>query len=89
MEIFGICQKRKITISKSIGIPLSIVWPLPFQLLKVTKDIIMTLKWLHKAEISYYNISINNIICTLKKGQYIILKNVANITVKSSTLLVS
>lgn len=87
MEILGIYQKREITISKTVDVPLNIVWPLLFQLLKVIRDIIMTLKWLYKAKISYYNISINNIICTLKKGEYIVLKNGASITAKSSTLL--
>lgn len=87
MEILGICQKKEITKSKSIGVPLSMVWPPPFQPLKVARDIIVTLKRLHKSKILYHNISINNIMCTLKKGKLIVLESGKSITAKSLILL--
>lgn len=74
--------------SKSISIPLSMVWPLPFRFLKVVRDIIMTLKQLHKAKILYRDVSINNLISILKKGEHIILESGASIIAKSSILLV-
>lgn len=76
-------------ISRSIGVPLSVVRPPPYRLLKVARDIIVTLKRLHKAGILHHDILINNIMCTLKKGKHIVLENGASITAKSSTLLAS
>lgn len=87
VEILGICRKREITMSRSIGVPLSIVRPPPFRLLKVARDIIVTLKRLHEAGILHRDVSINNIMCTLKKGEHIVLESGASITAKSSTLL--
>ena len=87
VEILDICRKREIIMSKSIGVPLSMVRPPPFRLLKVARDIIMTLKRLHKAGILHRDVSINNIMCTLKKGEHIVLDSGESITAKSSTVL--
>lgn len=35
VETLGICRKREITMSKSIGVPLNMVRPPPFRLLKI------------------------------------------------------
>lgn len=87
VEILGICRKREIIMSKSIGVPLSMVRPPPFRLLKVARDMIVTLKRLHEAGILHRDVSINNIMCTLKKGEHFVLESGASITAKSSTLL--
>lgn len=48
----------------------------------------MTLRHLYKVDILYCDISIINIMCTLKKGENIILKTNVDINTKSPTLLV-
>lgn len=60
----------------------------PLRLLKVARDIIVTLEPLHKAGILHRDVSINNIMCTLKKCEHIILESGKRITTKSSNLLV-
>lgn len=73
--------------SKSIGVPLSVLRPPPFRLLQIAEDIIVTLERLHEANILHRDNSINNIMCTLKKGESIILEGGAHITAKGPTLL--
>ena len=58
-----------------------------FRLLQIARDITMTLERLHKASILHRDVSINNIMCTLKKGDSIVLEGSARITAKGPTLL--
>ncbi|MCJ1349171.1 hypothetical protein MMC31_007407, partial [Peltigera leucophlebia] len=53
----------------------------------IARDIIVTLERLHKVDILYRDVSINNIMCTLKKGESIVLEGDAHITAKGPTLL--
>lgn len=87
VDVLGTSRKREITMSKSVGVPLSMVRPPPLRLLKVARDIIVTLERLHTAGILHRDVSINNIMCTLKKGEHIVLESGERITAKSSTLL--
>lgn len=74
METLSICRKREITLSQSISVPFSMLWPPPILLLKIAQDIIVCLQRLHKAGILHWYISINNKIWTLKKGNNIVLE---------------
>lgn len=47
----------------------------------------MNLERLHKASILHRDVSINNIMCTLKKGESIVLESGAHITAQGPTLL--
>lgn len=73
--------------SKNIGIPLSVLRLPPFRLLQITRDTIITLERLHEASILHRDFSINNIMCTLKKGESIDLEGGAHITAQGPTLL--
>ncbi|MCJ1346607.1 hypothetical protein MMC31_004825 [Peltigera leucophlebia] len=86
-ETLRICRRREITMSKSIGVPLIILRPPPLRLLQIARDIIVTIKRLHEVDILHCNVSINNIMCTLKKGENIVLEGDAHITAKGPTLL--
>ena len=86
-ETLRIRRRREITMSKSIGVPLIVLRPPPFRLLQIARDIIVTLERLHEADILHRDVSINNIMCTLKKGENIVLEGDAHITAKGPTLL--
>lgn len=73
--------------SKSISVLLIILQPSSFQLQHIARDIIVTLKRLHKVDILHCDVSINNIICILKKGENIVLESDTYITTKGLTLL--
>lgn len=75
--------------SKSISVPLSILWPPLFRLLQIARDIIVNLEGLREASIVHRDVSINNIMCTVKKGENIVLEGGTNITAKGPTLLAS
>lgn len=87
METLSIRRKRKITISQSIGVPLGMLRPPLFLLLKIARDTIECLRSLHKAEILHRDVSINNTMCTLKKGDNIVLEGGACVSANAPTLL--
>ncbi|MCJ1349441.1 hypothetical protein MMC31_007681 [Peltigera leucophlebia] len=87
METLIIRRKREITISQSIGVPLGILWPPPFLLLKIARDTIECLQSFHKVGILHRDVSINNIMCTLKKGDNIVLESGACVSANAPTLL--
>lgn len=86
-ENLRIRRRREITISKSIGVPLVVLRPPPFRLLQIARDIIVTLERLHNVDILHRDVSVNNIMCTLKKGESIVLEGDAHVTTKGPTLL--
>lgn len=87
METLSIRRKREITLSRSIGVPLGMLRPPPILLLKIARDIIVCLQRLHKAGILHRDVSINNIMCTLKKGDNIVLEGGACVSANAPTLL--
>lgn len=87
METLSIRQKREITLSQSIDVPFGMLRLLPILLLKIARDIIVCLQRLHKAEILHWDVSINNIMCTLKKGDNIVLESGAYVSANTPTLL--
>lgn len=88
METLSICRKREITRSRSIGVPLGMLRPPPILLLKIARDTIECLQRLRKAGILHQDVSINNIMCTLKKGDNIVLESGACVSATAPTLLV-
>lgn len=88
MESLSIRRKREITISRSIGVPFGMLRPPPILLLKFARDTIMCIWRLHEAGILHRDVSINNIMCTLKKGDNIVLEGGACVSATASTLLV-
>lgn len=86
-ETLRIRRRREITISKSIGVPLIVLRPPPFRLLQIARDIIVTLERLHDENILHRDVSVNNIMCTLKQGESIVLEGGAHVTAKGPTLL--
>lgn len=87
VETLSICRKREITMSRSVGVPLGMLRPPPILLLKIARDTIVCLQRLHKAGILHRDVSINNIMCTLKKGDNIVLEGGACVSANSPTLL--
>ena len=73
--------------SQSIGVILGILWSLLILLLKIARDTILCLQRLHKAKILYRDVYINNIICTLKKGDIIFLEDGACVSANTPILL--
>lgn len=89
VETLSIRRKREITMSRSIGVPLGMLRPPPFLLLKIARDTIGCLQRLRKAGILHRDVSINNIMCTLKKGDNIVLEDGACVAANAPTSLAS
>lgn len=89
IETLSIFRKKEITLSRSIGVPLGMLRPPPILLLKIARDTIVCLQRLHKAGILHRDLSINNIMGTLKKGNNIVLEGGACVPANASTLLAS
>lgn len=87
VETLSIRRKREITMSRSIGVPLGMLRPPPFRLLQIARDIIVCLQRLHEGRILHRDVSINNIMCTLKKGDNIVLEGGACVSANAPTLL--
>lgn len=88
VKTLSIRRKGEITMSRSIGVPLGMLRLPPFQLLQIARDIIVCLQRLHEARILLHrDVSINNIMCTLKMGENIVLEGGACISANAPTLL--
>lgn len=74
METLSIRRTKEITVSRSIWCPAWHAMVPPSRLLQIARDVITCVKRFHDTRILHWDVSINNIMCALKKCENIFLE---------------